>query len=267
MARSRILWTLLLSILPLRAQNLRVYSEFARLGSDGKVVAADRADTYREILSPAIARNAYTSFQILVQLPPGTKYRLYVGENPEGATKVRVYVPSFELGVPTRLEEIRLPLETKMTDGGTAVYWMDLWADRSAKVERIKVEPQLGLEDRWVTYPMEVRVTSAVVPPHTPARVTQGGAADSAALKNIATLLCGASQPAGPAIREPKTVAELLTRNAAQDVALAATLDKDTLWLRTGAQDRQKWCKAPVRPSGAGPEWYLRVRDLMIQGK
>ena len=55
----------LLLLLPLAAQPLTVFSEFARIDATGKVTSP--ADP-REILSPALARNAFSSFQIVVEL-------------------------------------------------------------------------------------------------------------------------------------------------------------------------------------------------------
>jgi len=36
----------------------------------------------REILSPAIARNAFASFQVVVQVAKGARYTLHIGQNP-----------------------------------------------------------------------------------------------------------------------------------------------------------------------------------------
>ena len=44
------------------------------------------------------------------------------------------------------------------------VLWMDLWLDANALVRRVKIEPQVGIDGDWVTYPMEVRVMEPVVP-------------------------------------------------------------------------------------------------------
>ena len=71
-----------------RAQSLRVYSEFAQIDATGKVTAPAEP---REILSPAIARNAFSSFQVVVDVPKGTPYQLYVAQNPENAVEVTLY--------------------------------------------------------------------------------------------------------------------------------------------------------------------------------
>ncbi len=171
---------------PLIAQSVRVYSEFAAIDAKGEVTSPAQP---REILSPAIVRNGFTSFQIVVQVDADTSYWLYVGQNPEDAVRVTVYRESGD-----KLEPVALPYEGKSTQ----VFWMDLWADRDAPVRRIKVEPQLNIGQDWVQYPMEVRVMDAVVPDAT----TQAP-------------ICGSKSVAGPRLR-----------NLVQDSALAARISK-----------------------------------------
>src|SRR5260370_42579381 len=48
------------------AQPLSVYSEFARIDAKGNVTSPESP---REILSPALARNAFATFQVVVQAP------------------------------------------------------------------------------------------------------------------------------------------------------------------------------------------------------
>src|ERR1700733_6174718 len=61
------------------AQPLSVYSEFARINASGEVTAPE---TPREILSPALVRNGFTSFQVVVQAPADRQWWLFVGQNP-----------------------------------------------------------------------------------------------------------------------------------------------------------------------------------------
>src|SRR5438445_5135906 len=105
-------WALLLSF-PLAAQSLQVYSEFAKIDASGKVVTPEHP---REILSPAIARNAFTSFQVVVQVPKGTRFILYIGQNPEDAVRVTLYRESGE-----RLDPVNQPYEAE----GAQLLWMD----------------------------------------------------------------------------------------------------------------------------------------------
>ena len=142
-----------LLLLPaVRSQPLRVYSEFAKIDAAGRVTAPAEP---REILSPAIARNAFSSFQVVVDVPRGTSYQLYVAQNPENAVEVTLYRENGE-----KLERVEQPV----SGNATQVFWMDLWTARDAPVARIKVEPQLHVNNDWVIYPMEARVMEATVP-------------------------------------------------------------------------------------------------------
>ena len=57
------------------------------------------------------------------------------------------------------LERVELPVD----GDGNQIFWMDLWTARDAPVRRIKVEPELKIDEDWVIYPMEGRVMDAVV--------------------------------------------------------------------------------------------------------
>ena len=197
------------------AQSLRVYSEFAQINSKGEVTAPAQP---REILSPALVRNGFTSFQIVVQVEPGTQYFLHVGQNPEDAVRVTLYRESGE-----RLEPVTLPVEGKSAQ----VFWMDLWADRAAPVQRIKVEPQLNIGVDWVEYPMEARVMDAVVP-EIPSREP----------------FCGATTAKSPRLR-----------NQIQDSALAARLPKTEIGRLKGL----------CGTSPENPESYLKIRDYLFR--
>lgn len=212
-----------------RAQPLRVYSEFARIDATGKVTAPAEP---REILSPAIVRNGYSSFQVVVDVPKGTPYQLYVAQNPENSVVVTLYRENGD-----KLEPVRQPA------GGdtTQIFWMDLWTARDAPVARIKVEPQLYVNNDWVIYPMEGRVMEAVVP-------DASGSAGT-----VRSLVCGAVE-AIPA--DGNSAIRLRFRNAQQDRALAAAAPRADLQKLFGACDA-----AP--PSD--PEWYFRIRDYLLR--
>ena len=96
------------------AQPLRVYSEFAKIDATGHVTAPAEP---REILSPAIARNAFSSFQVVVDVPRGTPYQLYIAQNPENAVEVTLYRENGE-----KLERVEQPV----SGNSTQVFWMDL---------------------------------------------------------------------------------------------------------------------------------------------
>ncbi len=228
---------LLLAATASLAQPLRVYSEFAAINAQGEVVAPESP---REILSPAIVRNGFTSFQVAIQVPKGTPFTLHVGQNPAEAVKVTLYRESGE-----RLERVELPYQSDSTQ----VLWMDVWADREAPVRRIKVEPQLFINDDWVVYPMETRVVAATVPDAPDnAPVPPGALTPWEALRNF---LCRGKPGAAP----PETGGPHF-RNVRQDLALAATAPKEELQKLFGA------CAAPA-PSNL--EAYLRIRDYLLR--
>ncbi len=267
------LWGLLLAALASQAQSLRVYSELQRIDPAGDIVATDRGGTPREILSPAVARNAYASFHLVIEAPQGVRFKLYIGQNPEDFFRVTCYREIHEpvrgALVPNKLEPITLPWESQIGEGRKVeVIWMDVWVRPRSPVERAKLEPQLWCVDRWVTYPMEVRVMEATVPdgPRLSLRALPAEApADTAALTLLSVFLCapGARSKAFPL--EGPTIGGMLVRNAAQDMALAAERSPDELWMRVPTSDRARWCKSPTRPAGAGAEWYLRVRDWLLK--
>ncbi len=223
-----------LPYLPLAAQSLRVYSELAKIDASGQVTSPQNP---REILSPALARNAFTSFQIVVEVKPGTPYWLYVGENPEDAVKVSLYRRTVD-----GLERLSSPYHGETTQ----IFRLDLWVDRNAAVRRIKVEPQLDVNDDWVVYPMEARVMDAIVPD---GPWPEGAASPAAVMK---AFVCGTALSKV----EGDTEARLRFRNAQQDVALAARAPKSDLIRLIGG------CGASP-PND--PEWYLRIRDYLYR--
>ena len=211
-----------------RAQPLRVYSEFARIDATGKVTAPAEP---REILSPAIVRNGYSSFQVVVDVPKGTPYQLYVAQNPENSVVVTLYRENGD-----KLEPVTQPA----SGDATQVFWMDLWTARDAPVQRIKVEPQLHVNNDWVIYPMEGRVMEATVSDAMKPSVT------------INQLACAGFTPSAS-----PDVGRMNIRNAQQDAALASAAPQEDLRkLGVGA------CDAPLSHD---PEWYLRIRDYLLR--
>lgn len=218
-----------------RAQPLRVYSEFAQIDAGGRVTAPAEP---REILSPAIVRNGFTSFQVVVDVPQGTPYQLYIAQNPENAVEVTLYRETGD-----RLERVSQPV----SGNATQIFWMDVWTARDAPVQRIKVEPQLHVNNDWVIYPMEARVTEAVVPD---VKAAEGYDTSLTVMKEF---LCG------PVRRYYSYTADTYRfqfRNAQQDRALAAKAPKEELQKLFGA------CDASPSPD---PEWYLRIRDYLFR--
>ena len=244
------------------AQDLRVLSEFRRVDAAGQIAAADRGGTPREILSPAIPRNAFSSFRIVITLPAGSDVWLEIGQNPDDAVGVTLY----EENASGALRKVGMPYKTKLPAGaGTASVWMDLWAKADAPVDRIKVEPQLYYGGRWFTYPMEVRIIDAVAPAVkvSPAGAPPDAPADAAVRALLRERFCGDKPAASGAV--PPTIWHLTRRNAARDLALvSADVARATLVKVTGATSIEQWCKAPPK-SPNGPEWYLRFRDAVYR--
>jgi hypothetical protein len=161
---------------------------------------------------------------------------------------------------------VTLPYRTKLPPGATtATLWMDLWVKRDARVERIKVEPQLYLQEHWYTYPMEVRIVQPVVPntPITRGRKPAEGARADAAVRELAReQLCGATPGLGGS--EP-SIWQMTRRNALQDLELAGADGFSAAVVKAaGARSAADWCAKPA--SGAtNPEWYLRARDAIYR--
>ncbi len=266
------------------AQSVRVYSEFERIDPFGSVVAADRAETPREVLSPAVIRNGFASFLVAVEPPPGQPHSLFIGQNPEHSVDVTMYRAVFAKHgnewipdglTPVTLSETGLveDAEPQVPGQTVFVYWLDLRVDRDAPARRNRLEIQLNWGSKWFIYPMELRVLTARAPRPAGAmeRVApvESPSAESARVV-LAEYLCGAPAPGEDG---PVTVRKLIRRNARQDAALARSLEARVgraaliteLTDAAGGQERGAWCKAPAPPRELGAEWYLRVRDYLYR--
>jgi hypothetical protein len=219
------------------AQPLRVFSEFARIDSSGEIIAPAEP---REILSPAIARNAFSSFQVVVQVAKGTHYWLHIGQNPENAVRITLYREAGD-----RLA----PVELSYEGWETQIFWLDVWTDRAAPVRRIKIEPQLFVENDWVVYPMEARVIDTTVP---------NGPWPEGSIPSIDVMkrfLCENTMPEAAPAKE-LSASRLQFRNAQQDLALAR---------RVPAQDLRQLLGGCDAPPSDQPEQYLRIRDYLLR--
>jgi hypothetical protein len=229
-------WVLILAALPVAGQSLGVYSEFARIDPSGEVTSPAQP---REILSPALVRNGFTSFQVVVRVRQGTPFWLYIGENPANIAHVTLYRETGD-----RLEPVEVPHDGDSTE----VLWMDVWVDRNAPVRRVKIEPQLKVDRDWATpYPMEVRVVEGTVP--------EGARPEGfePAIGRMKNFLCGTA--AGNA-SDKGDMARLRFRNAQQDVALAERAPKEELRRLIGG------CGAAADEN---PEGYLKIRDYLFR--
>src|SRR2546429_9441514 len=75
----------------LASQTLEVHSEFLRVNPQGDILAVDATPKPREILSPAMARNGFASFHIVVRSPRPASYFLFAGTNPPNILRTAIY--------------------------------------------------------------------------------------------------------------------------------------------------------------------------------
>ena len=187
---------------------------------------------------------------------------MLVQQNPE-VLRAEVYREMFvKTGkgwIPDALERIGLPYEftlpfsdSTIPGQTTATFWLDLWVPATVQPGRVRMEVLANVAGRWLTYPMEIRVSAAVVPKVTEAR----GALPSVEARADAALrycLCGSGKDsAAPAL----SIRSHVRRNAAQDLALAQGRLPETV---------QQACRAPDFEKNYGAEWFLRIRDSLRQ--
>jgi hypothetical protein len=210
---------------------------------------------------------------VAVSVPPKESYLLYVATNPVEACRVSLYKEHFvrtpDGWIPDRLTELhRLPDFGAMPDPedgleaqNTRVYLLDLWIPPDVRPGRFRLEVQLKVAG-WIIRPMEVRVVEARIPDLpdgvvvAPAAIERG--ADATAVAVVGAYLYGTP----PTSRgKPLTVRDIIRRNAAQDMALAASAGIE--W-QPRLLDLLKLNGAfRLRPLGA--EWFLRVRDSLLK--
>ncbi len=242
----------------LAAQTLEAgfLSEFRRVGANGEIAASDAAGTPREIISPALIRNGYTSFQLVVKGPPGASFMLYIASNPDRVLRPALY----RVAGPDRLEPVKgLSEPGKFNQHGVGLYWLDIWTPAATPVRRIRVEAQLNVGKDFVITPMELRVQAGVVPAQGLPAVARPAAGNSAAgpFALLAQSVCGVApvgavaSPAAMAAADSLSILGKIMRNAGQDMLLARK--------PAAAANKQAWCDQPR--DAADPETYLRIRD------
>ncbi len=281
MLSRRVLCCLLLAG-PVQSQSLRVVSEFQRVDPFGGVVSVDRTPQPREILSPAVARNAFASFHIAATAPEREPFFIYVQTNPPDIFQITLYKELFvktDAGwIPDVLEQVKLPafdtlpyLPLPIPGQNTVCYWMDIWVPAKTEAQRVRLEVLMKVGRGWIMYPMEVRVMPAVAPiihARSAALPPLTARADTAVYGPFRNFLCNAHE-AGR--KERLSVRELIHRNAVQDLALARMLEGRGIDLRAeilhraGTADQKEWCRSPRAATPPGAEWFLRVRDLIYR--
>jgi hypothetical protein len=254
-----------------RAQSVEIYSELQRPSPFGGIISQDRSPSPREIISPATARNAYTSFHIAVSVPPGQTFFLYAQANPPDIVTMRLYkeqfVPQGADWIPDNLIPIAtFPTFGAMPDGipgqTTRNYLLDIWTPPNAEVNRrVRIEVLLKY-GTWYVTPFELRIMDATVPnvgnasPEPLPSIDEP--ADTAAVHALAGHFSGHLEW-NPATTPPHNIREVLRRNAQQDMALAAYNPDPRVWQRAATQIINSWTFFPN-----GAEWYLRIRDLLF---
>src|SRR6185436_16837719 len=216
----------------LASQTLEVHSEFLRVNPRGEILAVDATPAPREILSPAIVRNGFASFHVVVRSPRPASYFLLTGANPPDILRTAIYKEKFvkrgEDWIPDALELLRPPNFEAIPDAGAAipgqtacVYLLDVWVPPEAPAGTVRLEVQLKMGE-WIIYPMEVRVLPARVPAIagvTSALPLLEQRADEAAMAPLLDYMDGRGKEARRVSVAPRSVREVIRRNAEQDMA------------------------------------------------
>ena len=260
----------------LPAQSLDLYSEFQRVDPFGNIVKSDRAESPREILSPAVARNGFASFHVVVSVPPRTSYFLFVVTNPVNACRVALYREHFtrtkDGWMPDALSEVRrLPdfgvvpdPDEQIPEQTARLYLLDIWIPPDAGVGRFRLEVQLKV-GYFIVRPLEIRVTPALVPASSKTTETASLApleqsADASAAAPLAAYIAGKAEAPEA---NPLTVRGIIRRNAIQDMAIAGTLDRSQSGPEALRKRRDEFRARAGPPESLGAEWYLRIRDSL----
>jgi hypothetical protein len=266
--------------LPLAAQSVRIYSEFQRINPFGQIVAADRSDYPREILSPALPRNAHSTFHVAITLPANTSYFLYVGSNPGNIIQTELYKEEFtragEEWIPDALTPVRRPAFGAIPDAAAGIpgqttrcYLLDIWVPANAPVQRVRVEVLLKI-GVWFVAPMEVRIVEAQVPKHRenfagmePQLPEIGESVDLTAMECLANYLLGGAQTWNGGMMN---IRDAIRRDAEQDMAMARLQRRvpQELWFLAQDGIVESWMRTPAF-HWSGAEWYLRLRDWILR--
>ncbi len=264
---ARLFCAALLFVVAIRAQDIRIVSEFERFSPFGRAVRADRDLIPREILSPAVPRNGHLSVRVLVTGPPQTNYLLYFTSNPPGILDLTMYRETFvNCGgeyYPDWLTRISSPafgaipeFLHRLPGENTRSYLLDIHAPADTPPRRVRVEVLLktGI---WRVAPMEVRITAPILPSGTRFRREDIAPLDSpstaTAERQLGRYLAGLD-PEFPACL--LRARDFTQRNSAEDMLLARSLRNHLPELNVLA-----WTPAMYPEIGA--EWFLRVQDFL----
>lgn len=264
------------SLFPASGQRILVYSEFQRVRPDGEVARADRVPARREILSPALPRNAYSTFRVAVEAPEAAPFTLHIAQNPENTVRAtlyqEVYAKAGDEFLPDSTRPAAQPVTAALSPGQRVqTYLLDVFVPASAEPGRFRLELQLYASDRWTIYPMEMRIVAASAPSAgaAPRPSALQARADAPALDSLRAAYCAA--PARPSSTTPLSApAAFVARNAFQDILIAQSQQA-----RTGRQaildailNAGAWPSLDAMcrlPAPAGAEWWLRFRAFLLQ--
>ncbi len=273
-------WVILsLLAVPAAGQRLLVVSEFQRLRPDGQIAAVDRAVPGHEFISPAIPRGGRMTLRLGVEAPQGISYSLFVGQNPDNTAQCRLYQERYsQIGqewLPDGAAAVNLPHVATLSQGQSVQsYLLDIYVPATVKPHRFRLEVQLNVGERWVIYPLEMRVRDVVVRAEpelvaNPPRPEQR--ADSSLLIPLMGFVCGTAWKKGDG--QLRRAGDFITRNVMIDLLLAQERAKQetrdgvvAMILKAGGYpSRESFCARPS-PVPAGAEWWLRVRNYLYQG-
>jgi hypothetical protein len=266
---TRLLTLALIVVARLASATLEVHSEFLRVNPQGEILPLDATPQPREILSPAVVRNGFASFHVVVRSPRVTSYFLFVSANPTNLVRTTLYKEDFvkrgDDWIPDILKPLRSPNFGAIPDGEASipgqtacVYLVDVWVPPDAPPGTMRLEVQLKV-GVWVIYPMEIRILPAVVPQIRTSAPRALPGVEERADESVEAPLLGFMEHHGarrPKSAVPQTLREVIRRNAEQDMALASLLDSKTLIPSL---------KEKLAASSGGGEWYLTIRDLIYR--
>jgi hypothetical protein len=268
---TRLLTLALIAVARLASATLEVHSEFLRVNPQGEILTVDATPKPREILSPAVVRNGFASFHVVVRSPRVTSYFLFVATNPSNIVRTTLYKEEFvkrgDDWIPDALKPLRSPNFGALPDGEASipgqtacVYLLDVWVPPEAPPGTMRLEVQLKV-GVWIIYPMEIRILPAVVPQISSSAPRPLPAVEERADESVEVPLLRFMEHHSAGTHRPKsalplTLREVIRRNAEQDMALAQALDSKTLIPAM---------KEKLAASSGGGEWYLTIRDLIYR--
>lgn len=276
-------------------QPIRVGTEFVRYTPTGEIFPQDRVSSPLEALSPPLVRGMWNSFRVIVDVEPGTVFRLFLAQNPEDAMQTRVFREIVSKGPQGWQVERRaytalpfrsssLPDAERAPDRTTYTFWLDVRPPRDYPSERLKLEAQVLIQGQWFLHPMEIRVVDLSLPTPPPGQAdlplaTLGArAADLPFREVVRGFVCAAPEARSATIRVAEGNEGSLEAHSARafDFVLDALAQgegrdavREAIATVLGYRDERAWCGKPAYPTAKyGSEWpaILQNRLLRLRG-